>query len=244
MKKEKVMSIERSRFCHRVYLGFLWGWGLLTVLLVAYGAYAVLAALIPVEELSTGLTDTGMKVGLSSLLINLGRGIPYWAIPRSGDLASAANWIWFWNILCVMLWEILPIWLLLFWGKGFFRECTPAVYIEQKQEEVKESGDGPSAIGVIGWEPMEQIWNRKNSRRLRMAGCMLLVVGLCKRTVWLLTLSLGVYGTWDFSWNQDMIEFTTCVVGILLLLLAGLWKKQEQQERLCVKRTSDSESEE
>ncbi len=236
MKKERIMSEERREYCRKLYIGMLWMWGAVTVLLVAYGAYAVLAALIPVEDLSTGVTDTGLKVGLSTLPINLGRGIPYWAIPRSGDLAGAANWIWFWNILCVMLWEILPIWFLLFWGKGFLRECTPAAHLEQKRRE----NDGPGALDVSGWDPIEHIWSRKNGRRLLAAGIMLLLIGLFKRTLWLLILSVGVYGAWDFCWNQDMIEFTTCTIGMIFILFSVLWKKRGEREELCVKGTGIS----
>ena len=103
MEQKKQEKDNQVAYIRRLGRGCFAALAVLTVLMAAYAGYAVLAALIPAEQLSTGLTDTGMKIGLASLPINLGKGLPYWAIPRSGNITSAMNWAWFWNIVRVML---------------------------------------------------------------------------------------------------------------------------------------------
>lgn len=218
-KDHQVISIRRlSRVCFAAL-------AVLTVLMAAYTGYAVLAALIPAEQLSTGLTDTGMKIGLASLPVNLGKGLPYWAIPRSGNITNAMNWAWFWNIVLVMLLEILPVWLLTFWLYRAARESTPEYAARRMYRKLKRQEDGPSAVGIIGWDVSEHFFSCRNMNRLRRAGILVLTLGLLKRTLWLLLLSGLACGEWDWTWNPDMIEYLPCVLGAGMLLISGMGGK-------------------
>lgn len=228
MEQKKQEKDNQVAYIRRLGRGCFAALAVLTVLMAAYAGYAVLAALIPAEQLSTGLTDTGMKIGLASLPINLGKGLPYWAIPRSGNITSAMNWAWFWNIVLVMLLEILPVWLLTFWLYRAARESAPEYAARRMYQKLKQEGDGPTAVGVIGWDVSEHFFSSRNRNRLWRAGWLTLTLGLLKRTLWLLLLSGLVCGEWDWTWNLDMTEYLPCILGAGMLLISRIGQKDSE----------------
>lgn len=227
MEKGKQQKDRTGAYIRIVYRSCLGALALLSVLLAAYAAYAVLAALVPAQELSTGLTDSGMKIGLASLPVNLGKGLPYWAIPRSGNIVNAMNWAWFWNIILTMLLELVPLWLLTFWLYRAVWECGPESVLRSYKKGT-EQGQA-SAVGVIGWQPREHLLSSRNGCRLRRAGLLILALGLFKRTLWLLLLSGFVCGEWDWTWNADMIEYLPCFLGAGMLVVSGLFPREEEE---------------